>query len=103
MEEETKYFEVEREYIYGKVRRYCVFDDGTQAHDSYDVDDDGEEIKEITTGFVVHTYDEMGMTIGYDFYEVQTNTRTMENNEEEVLTQIRADHAPEDGWQNNDW
>lgn len=102
MEEEKRYFEVEREYIYGKMRRYGVYSDGSMAHDSYDVDMDGSDIKEITTGFVVHEYDEAGMTIGYEFYPVETNMETFENNEEKVLERIKAEYDPL-YWQNNEW
>lgn len=97
------YFEVEREFVRGKMFRHEVESDGSQASDSYGVDDElGDDIFEMTIGFVVNTYDEQGIHLDTDFYEVDTSTATWQDNADEVLEQIKANY-PAGEYQNNRW
>ena len=108
-----KYFEVEKEKLFGETKRYPVNSDGTCGGDRYSVD--SEDIASaVVVGFNVNVYDEMGMLENVEFYPVKSDTSkppicddtgewVFENNEREVLAKIRDDHAPEDNWQNNMW
>lgn len=109
-----RYFEVEKEKIFGETRRYPVNSDGTCGGDSYDVDGDEDMASAIVVGFVVNVYDEQGLREDTQFYPVKsdmsrspicddTGEWVFQNNEDEVLKQIWEEHAPEDGWQNNMW
>ena len=58
------YFTVEKEFVRGKMFRHEVESDGSQASDSYGVDDeDANDVFEMTIGFTVNTYDEQGVHI----------------------------------------
>lgn len=110
-----KYFEVEKEKLYGQTMRYPVNSDGTQGGGHYEVDcDKGEIATALVVGFVVNVYDEQGMRQDTEFYPVVSDMNReplcddvgdwcFQNNEQEVLAKIREDHAPEDDWQNNMW
>lgn len=94
-----KYFEVERESIRSVPYVVRVLSDGTDA----EREREGEEIREVTTGYSVFVYNESGITEEVEFYPVETNMGDFTNNEEEVLEKIKADFAPEKGYQNNEW
>lgn len=97
------YFEVEREFVRGKMFRHEVESDGSQASDSYSVDDeDANDVFEMTIGYVVNTYDEQGMHLDTNFYKVDTDTATWQDNADEVLEQIKANY-PAGEYQNNRW
>lgn len=97
------YFEVEREFVRGKMFRHEVESDGSQASDSYGVDDeDANDVFEMTIGYVVNTYDEQGMHLDTNFYKVDTDTATWQDNADEVLEKIKANY-PAGEYQNNRW
>lgn len=60
------------------------------------------ERTEICLGFTVVETDEDGSILATPFYPVKTNPRTLTDNSETVLDQIKADH-PEGDWNNNEW
>lgn len=107
-----KYFNVEKEYLSGEVWRYGVSIDGTKCGARYSVE--SEDIgNKLVVGFLVNEYNENGMIENARFYPVKSDTSkepladdtgvyVYQNNEGEVLAEIRADHEP-DEWQNNDW
>lgn len=108
-----RYFEVEKEKLFGDTKRYPVNSDGTWGGDSYDVDSD-DMATAVVVGFAVNVYDEQGMLQNVEFYPVKSDMGkppinddagewVFQSNEDEVLKQIREEHAPEDGWQNNMW
>lgn len=97
------YFVVEKEFVRGKMFRHEVESDGSQASDSYEVEDeDANDVFEMIIGFTVHTYDEQGVHIDTNYYPVETNTATWQDNADEVLEQIKADY-PAGEYQNNNW
>lgn len=98
-----KYFDVEKEILVIKdIRRYGVCTDCTPATPSYDVDYE-EKPKEIVAGFTVYEFDEDDTSAKHiEFYPVETNMATYENNEQEVLDKIREKYDPSE-WQNNNW
>lgn len=95
-----KYFSVEEEYMEGFTKRREVYKNGEPLHDSYY---DVEETRRIYLGFNVFELDETGLTTNVEFYPLKTNMRTLEDNREEVLEQIRQDYSANNGWQNNNW
>lgn len=94
-----KTFTVEREFLRGSVVN------GGEVYADGEVIDanagDEIEIREITTGFTVHSYED-NEHLMTDFYPVQTNTGQWTDNSEEVLKQIREDY-PAGEWQNGQW
>lgn len=108
-----KYFSVEKKYIQGEIKRYEVASDGTKTGGSYEAS--GEEYgNKLVLGFLVLVYNEAGLLEDTDFYAVKSDTSkeplcddtgdwTYQNDEAEVLARIWKEHAPEDGWQNNNW
>ena len=108
-----RYFEVEKEKLFGDTKRYPVNSDGTWGGDSYDVDSD-DMATAVVVGFTINVYDEQGLRQDTEFYPVvsdmskspicdDTGEWVFDNNEQEVLAKIWEDHKPEDGWQNNMW
>lgn len=95
-----KQFVVEKEFVRGKLVAHEVASDGSQGSDTWSIESDEEF--EMTTGFTVHTYDEQGEHLDTEFYKVDTNTKTWQNNESEVLAKIREDY-PAGEYQNNCW
>lgn len=93
-----KYFEVRKEVLDGTTRQYNVLMDGTHAGTS---ESDGEA-RTLTTGFSVWEYDEQGLTQNVEFYPVETNMGTWEDNANDVLNYIIEDH-PAGEWQNHEW
>lgn len=93
-----RYFQVEKETLYGDLYRGVVNRDGSE----YETPEDMGEKMFVVTGFYVRELDEYGVTIGGKFYPVITNAETGDNNEEEVLNKIEADH-PATEWQCNNW
>lgn len=93
------YFEVEKEVLAGNIMTGICASDGT-ALESYNRADP----LEITLGFTVHVWNDEE-SFEDEWYAVKTDMSTSDyiNNEEEVLQKIRDEHAPEDGWQNNNW
>ena len=91
-----KYFTVEKEVI-RNTYSYEVASDGSQIGESWECDR-----PEIVVGFNVHIYEEWGEHIDTEFYPVNTNTESYENNEDRVLEQIKADYPPSE-YQNNEW
>lgn len=97
------YFEVHKEFVRGTMFRYEIESDGSQASDSYSVDDENaNDVFEMTIGYVVNTYDEQGMHLDTNFYKVDTDTATWQDNADEVLEQIKADY-PAGEYQNDRW
>lgn len=94
------YFTVEKELVRGSLYCHEVESDGSRASDTWSVESD--EVFEMTTGFTVHTYDEQGVHIDTNYYPVETNTATWQDNADEVLEQIKADY-PAGEYQNNNW
>lgn len=109
-----RYFQVEKEKLYGDTFRYAVNSDGTCGGENYSVDGDkGEVATAVVVGFSVFFYDENGMIVHTEFYPVKsdmskspvcddTGDWVFENNEREVLAKI-ADDYPAPDYQNNMW
>lgn len=93
-----KYFDVEKETLYGNLYIGVVNSDGSQA----ELPEDLGERTEITLGFLVIERDEEGTNQNQKYYSVRTNGETYENNEEEVLEKIKQDYPPTE-WQNHNW
>ena len=92
-----KYFTVEREELRGSVMAGEVYSDGEYIDEAHE-----REIRSITLGFSIWTYEEDGTTIAVDFYPVHTDMGTFEDDSAEVIEQIKQDYPP-DKWQNNNW
>ena len=93
-----RYFQVEREELRGSIMAGECYADGEYIDEAHE-----REIRSLTIGFSVWQYDEDGETIAVDFYPVKTDMGDFTDDSEEVIKQIRADYAPEKGWQNNNW
>lgn len=93
-----KYFRVEEEYIAGMWRRMEVASDGEQVAEGYDVG----KILTITIGYTVFIENEQGRTEDIKFYPVKTDMQTFEDNQIQVLEQIKRDF-PAPAWQNHNW
>lgn len=92
-----KYFYVEKEELSGMTVAGEVDSDGDYINTP-----DDQEARTITTGFTVFECGEDGMVEHTEFYPVKTDMYTFENDEDEVLEQIKSDYpAPE--WQNHNW
>lgn len=92
-----RYFEVHKEELRGSVMSGEVYSDGEYVNEA-----DELEIRTITTGFSVYEYDEQGVRQDTEFYPVETNMETWEDNSNDVLNYIIEDH-PASEWQNNNW
>lgn len=92
-----KYFDVKREELRGSLMSGLVYSDGEYVEEADEV-----EIRTLTTGFNVYEYDEQGLTQNVEFYPVETNMETWEDNANDVLNYIIEDH-PAGEWQNNNW
>lgn len=92
-----RYFEVHKEELRGSVMSGEVYSDGEYVNEA-----DELEIRTITTGFSVYEYDEQGVRQDTEFYPVETNMETWEDNSNDVLNYIMEDH-PASEWQNNNW
>ena len=95
-----RYFQVEKEIVEGAPLAGVVDRSGEFMYPPEA--SEPQEIKTITTGFSVFVFDENGLTEDVEFYPVETNFGTFENNEEEVLNKIEAEH-PAGEWQCNEW
>lgn len=93
-----KYFRVEEEYMEGFTNRQEVSSDGEPTNTPYDV----EETIRIYLGYNVFMEDEQGYTQDVEFYPIVTNMKTLEDNREQVLEQIKCDY-PASEWCNNNW
>lgn len=93
----TKYFEVEEGKIKAPIRTHVILSDGTY-YDDYEVT---EEIVEILIWYRVTEFRKDGSVFNIKYYNVCNNGK--HNNRRKVLEQIKNDHQPDDGWQNNDW
>lgn len=92
-----RYFDVKREELRGSLMSGVVYSDGEYIEEADEV-----EIRTLTTGFNVWEYDEQGLTQNVEFYPVETNMETWEDNSNDVLNYIIEDH-PAGEWQNNNW
>lgn len=92
-----KTFEVHKEELRGSLMSAECYADGEFINEA-----DEMEIVSMTTGFSVYVYDEQGVREDTIFYPVKTDTESWENNEEQVLEQIKRDF-PAGEWQNNAW
>ena len=94
-----KYFQVDKMTLRGQTITYMAVDRGGDGEAS--VKDNRET--EILVGFSVVEYNEDGQESNTRFYPVKTNMEHFdENDADEVLAQIEADHDPSE-WQNHDW
>lgn len=92
-----KGFSVEKEVMDGMVSAAIVASDGMFIGCP-----DDRENQHIVTGFSVYEFGDDGMTENMRFFPVKTDFATWENNEEEVLSKIKAEYQPGE-WQNDDW
>lgn len=93
-----KYFEVKKETLTGMMTSGEVYADGEYVSMPDDV-----EAREITLGYSVYEYNDLGMTEHVEFYRVATDMLDFSNNEELVLARIKDDYSADKGWQNNNW
>lgn len=97
-----RYFSVEKEVLeISSVSRYSVDSSGEQTQGAYGVDSE-DNPRTITAGFLVQYYSEEGLLEEVKFYPVATDTTSYQDNSDEVLKQILADH-PATEYQNNEW
>lgn len=95
----SKQFIVEGEYLEGVPYRVEVDSGGDDIGNGYDVEDKYY----ITIGYNVCELDENGIrTENVEFYPVDTDMETFNDNHEKVLEHIKRDYpAPE--WENLSW
>lgn len=97
-EQKVKYFTVHKEELRGSLASGEVFANGEYINEA-----DELEIRTLTTGYTIYEYDEQGKRTGTEFYPVTTDMEAWENDEKDVLENVKCNYLPEEGWQNVAW
>lgn len=92
-----KYFEVYEVRTTGGLQETPVNFDGSWAGETTKLEDE----ESVLLYYRVEEYDEDGTGRNIVYYYVDRENEL--DNSDEVLQRIREEHAPEDGWQNNNW
>lgn len=98
-----KYFRVEKEVVVGKRMVGTCASDGSPIDGFNEVEPYAGDTFEMTIGFSVWGWDD-NEEFEEEWYPVKTDMDTTDfnNNEDEVLEKIKADH-PAGEWENFEW